>query len=311
MSKQLSRLRWHWHQNLRRTAPKFPPSASAPPAWATSAPSISPRRSRPATATSTPRGNTAPSAPSARHARLRRAARRDFPHHQGLARKSARRRLRAVGRRKPRRRSASTTSTCCWCIGRTGEPARRDHAGAGQGQAARARAAHRRRQFQHRAARSRRSGSAPSRWWRCRPSITPISTRPSCSTRCASAAGVHRLLPARPRPAVQRSGAGRDRARRAARRIAQIALRWLMQQNVAAIPRSSNPQRIADNFDVFDFTLERRRDGAHRGAQARRRPHRQSGRPRAGVGCVRSTECPRRRNISCTSPAITAGRRRS
>ena len=39
------------------------------------------------------------------------------------------------------------------------------------------------------------------------------------------------------------------------RTIAQIALRWLMQQNVAAIPRSSNPQRIADNFKVFDFTL--------------------------------------------------------
>jgi diketogulonate reductase-like aldo/keto reductase len=39
------------------------------------------------------------------------------------------------------------------------------------------------------------------------------------------------------------------------RSIAQIALRWLMQQNVAAIPRSSNPQRIADNFRVFDFTL--------------------------------------------------------
>jgi len=39
------------------------------------------------------------------------------------------------------------------------------------------------------------------------------------------------------------------------RSLAQIALRWLMQQNVAAIPRSSNPQRIADNFKVFDFTL--------------------------------------------------------
>jgi diketogulonate reductase-like aldo/keto reductase len=39
------------------------------------------------------------------------------------------------------------------------------------------------------------------------------------------------------------------------RSIAQIALRWLMQQDVAAIPFSSNPQRIADNFNVFDFTL--------------------------------------------------------
>jgi 2,5-diketo-D-gluconate reductase B len=37
--------------------------------------------------------------------------------------------------------------------------------------------------------------------------------------------------------------------------IAQIALRWLMQQGVGAIPRSSNPERIADNFKVFDFTL--------------------------------------------------------
>jgi len=39
------------------------------------------------------------------------------------------------------------------------------------------------------------------------------------------------------------------------RTIAQIALRWLMQQDVAAIPFSSNPQRIVDNFNVFDFTL--------------------------------------------------------
>lgn len=39
------------------------------------------------------------------------------------------------------------------------------------------------------------------------------------------------------------------------RSVAQIALRWLLQQNVAAIPFSSKPQRIADNFNVFDFAL--------------------------------------------------------
>jgi diketogulonate reductase-like aldo/keto reductase len=39
------------------------------------------------------------------------------------------------------------------------------------------------------------------------------------------------------------------------RSIAQVALRWLMQQGVAAIPFSSQPQRIADNFNVFDFAL--------------------------------------------------------
>ena len=39
------------------------------------------------------------------------------------------------------------------------------------------------------------------------------------------------------------------------RTIAQVALRWLIQQDVAAIPGSSNPLRIAENFAVFDFAL--------------------------------------------------------
>jgi 2,5-diketo-D-gluconate reductase B len=38
--------------------------------------------------------------------------------------------------------------------------------------------------------------------------------------------------------------------------LAQIALRWLIQQEIiAAIPRSANPERIAENLDVFDFRL--------------------------------------------------------
>ena len=40
------------------------------------------------------------------------------------------------------------------------------------------------------------------------------------------------------------------------RSVAQVALRWLLQQDVAAIPFSSKPQRIADNFNVLDFTLD-------------------------------------------------------
>ncbi|MPZ56440.1 MAG: aldo/keto reductase [Rhizobiales bacterium] len=40
------------------------------------------------------------------------------------------------------------------------------------------------------------------------------------------------------------------------RTIAQVALRWLVQHgDIIPIPRSSNPQRIAENFQVFDFTL--------------------------------------------------------
>jgi diketogulonate reductase-like aldo/keto reductase len=38
--------------------------------------------------------------------------------------------------------------------------------------------------------------------------------------------------------------------------IAQIVLRWLVQQgNVVPIPRSSNPGRIAQNIAVYDFEL--------------------------------------------------------
>ena len=36
----------------------------------------------------------------------------------------------------------------------------------------------------------------------------------------------------------------------------QVALRWLVQQdNVIAVPRSSNPDHVASNFEIFDFEL--------------------------------------------------------
>ena len=46
-----------------------------------------------------------------------------------------------------------------------------------------------------------------------------------------------------------------DIAKTRGRTVAQVALRWLIQQGIAAIPRSSNAQRIADNLKVFDFVL--------------------------------------------------------
>jgi 2,5-diketo-D-gluconate reductase B len=45
-------------------------------------------------------------------------------------------------------------------------------------------------------------------------------------------------------------------ARAKGKTIAQIALRWLLQKDIVVpIPRSANAARIADNLDVFDFTL--------------------------------------------------------
>jgi 2,5-diketo-D-gluconate reductase B len=45
-------------------------------------------------------------------------------------------------------------------------------------------------------------------------------------------------------------------ARAKGRTVAQVALRWLIQQgNIAPIPRSSNPQHMAESLKVFDFSL--------------------------------------------------------
>ena len=43
-----------------------------------------------------------------------------------------------------------------------------------------------------------------------------------------------------------------DRYRKSA---AQVCLRWLVQQNVSAIPRTSRIERLSENIDIFDFML--------------------------------------------------------
>ncbi|MFF0270486.1 aldo/keto reductase [Kribbella sp. NPDC004536] len=50
-------------------------------------------------------------------------------------------------------------------------------------------------------------------------------------------------------PAVQ------DIARAHGRTPGQVVLRWETQQDVVPIPKSSNPQRLAENLAVFDFDL--------------------------------------------------------
>lgn len=58
------------------------------------------------------------------------------------------------------------------------------------------------------------------------------------------------------------SGAGlldssdlREIGARNGKTTAQIALRWHIQRGLVAIPKSKSPARLAENLDVFDFTL--------------------------------------------------------
>ncbi len=44
-------------------------------------------------------------------------------------------------------------------------------------------------------------------------------------------------------------------ARKYERTAAQILLRWAVQQGISTIPKSENPDRIKENFDIFNFEL--------------------------------------------------------
>jgi hypothetical protein len=46
-----------------------------------------------------------------------------------------------------------------------------------------------------------------------------------------------------------------DIANRYGKTPAQIILRWAVQQGISTIPKSENPARIKENFDIFNFEL--------------------------------------------------------
>jgi len=40
------------------------------------------------------------------------------------------------------------------------------------------------------------------------------------------------------------------------RSVAQVILRWLIQRGIVAIPKSTRKERMAENFNIFDFQLD-------------------------------------------------------
>jgi diketogulonate reductase-like aldo/keto reductase len=47
-----------------------------------------------------------------------------------------------------------------------------------------------------------------------------------------------------------------DLAEKYSKTPAQIALRWIYQQNAVSIPKTANSYRLRENIDIFDFEIE-------------------------------------------------------
>lgn len=63
-------------------------------------------------------------------------------------------------------------------------------------------------------------------------------------------------LAERPIPRIFENPVVKSIARKYSKTPGQIAIRFILQQGVAAIPKSTSHERLKENFDVFDFELD-------------------------------------------------------
>ena len=56
---------------------------------------------------------------------------------------------------------------------------------------------------------------------------------------------------------VARDGAIKGLAEKYNKTPAQIALRWIIQQNAVAIPKTASQKRLKENFDIYDFKINK------------------------------------------------------
>lgn len=57
-------------------------------------------------------------------------------------------------------------------------------------------------------------------------------------------------------------------AQRLGRTPAQVLIKWILQQGVVAIPKSTNAERLRQNLNVYDFVLTEEDDTELRGLDA-------------------------------------------
>ena len=174
----------------------------------------------------------------------------------------------AVARTRPRRRrrwtaassgSGSTTSTCCSSTGRT--PVRTATSRRGRGWSDCSRPGASGRSARPTSSRPISNGSSPPPAW------LPTSTR-SSSARCTPATLPCVRLPSTgssPSRGRRWAEVGRDvlrisrwsrRWRRGTGRTpAQVVLRWHMELGLVTVPKSSDPDRLRQNLEIFDFAL--------------------------------------------------------